>query len=35
MSHGWKESEYHPFSYKVNICTGRPCLKGRDCPNYH
>ena len=34
MSHGWKEQQYHPNSYKTNKCEVPGCKKG-SCPNYH
>ena len=34
MSHGWKEQQYHPSSYKTHKCEVQGCKKG-SCPNYH
>ena len=35
-SHGWKESEFHPLTYKTRQCLGgKNCSNGKDCPFYH
>ena len=35
-SHGWKEAEFHPLSYKTRPCLNEDsCPRGNDCPFYH
>lgn len=34
-SHGWKELEFHPNSYKYKPCTVKKCQEEKECPYYH